>query len=155
MNITIEDLSTITKEVLTAVAGLTPTESSAPTRASTDQWLTGKIQINGKSSSELVLTCTAPLAARLAAAFFGETVSEEESDDATCALLELTNIMAGHVNALMAAPSRITLPQIEETVTSDPSATEEPPELLAAYTCDGEALVVTLRQVAPGRGLPT
>lgn len=154
MNVTIEDLCTITEDVLSTVIGLVPTAcNTTPAATRPDQWLEGRIEIHGRWSGELAIACGPQLAATLASAFFGEPVSVDRFEDANSALLELANILAGHVNALMAAPSRITLPHLAGTspATSEPVG-GRPPELIAAYSCGDQDLLVTLRETSARGG---
>lgn len=151
MNVTLADLGTITEDVLTTVVGLSPI-AGEPVAVDVDAagWLAGRIGIHGTYDAELAVQCSRALAGRIAAAFFGCPPSAAQAEDATDALLELANILAGHVNALMTAPSRITLPSaVVGSGQAAPLARGTPPDLAVAYACDGEGVVVTLRRL-PG-----
>lgn len=151
MNVTIEDLRTITEEVLTTVAGMCPCPTPGAAAPAAGSWLEGKIQIHGRCwHGELTVGCGPQLAAELASSFFGEPISLDRVEDTTAALLEVANILAGHVNALMASPSRITLPQMT-TPTPTPT-TAAGPALTASYSCGGQDLVVKLVETGGDRG---
>lgn len=153
MNITIEDLRTITEEVLTTVAGMTPCATAGAATPATGAWLEGKIQIHGRCfHGELTVGCGPQMAAALASSFFGEPISLDRVEDTTAALLEVANILAGHINALMASPSRITLPQMATPTSASTPAPAKGPALAATYACEGQDLVVTLAETGADRG---
>ncbi len=152
MNVSMQDLSMITEDVLQTVVGLAP-EALVPqgTSGPHPDWMSGKIEIHGKWSGELSISCGPETAGLLASAFFGDAAPANALEDATAALLELANILAGHVNALMEAPSRITLPH---SVTNAAPQSKLPlgtkSELAVAVSCAGKELLITLREMTSG-----
>lgn len=153
MNVTMQDLCSITEDVMTTVLGLAAIAAVTPrTAAPAAPWLESRIGIHGRWSGELTVACGPQLAALLASAFFGEPVSIDRVDDADAALRELANILAGHVNALMAAPSRISLPHSVGAAATTAAATGRVPDLIAAFCCEDQELLVTLRETTPPGG---
>jgi hypothetical protein len=148
VNITLEQLDSIVGDVLTTVGGLT-VERRRPDATPNEAWVASRIEIRGHELVELQLLSGRALAATLASAFFGEAVAVDCDDDVNAAMLELANIVAGHVGALMEPPRRIGSPVLDAT-----SATESAsaPDLVVAFTFAEDAVVVTMRVTAANAG---
>jgi len=151
MSVANGELRAVVEDVFSAASDLVLTQVADVDWQLHDGWLTGAVEIHGRSSSELAITCPRPLAAAMASAFFGQGISEDHEADMISALLEVANIMAGHVNGLMAAPSQITVPRIVSAELESVKLLKMP-ELAVAYLCNGEPLMVTLRNMGGAEG---
>jgi hypothetical protein len=149
VNLTLEQFDSIVSDVFTTVAGLT-VQRRQPDLTAGEAWVTSQIEIRGPERVELQLTCGRGLAATLASAFFGGPVPASCHDDVGAAMLELANIVAGHVAALMDAPRRIACPVL---VGPAEELDFTAPDLVVAYAFEDDVAVVTVR-VHADRGEP-
>ncbi len=148
MTILLQDLHTVVEDVLSTIFGMAPVPRDiASSEGKHDEWMVSRIEIHGVWAGELAVTCGPALAATLASSFFGEKVAVGQLEDASAAMLELTNILAGHVNSMMEAPSRISMPQMATGMDTLTAIHTNAPELVTAYSCDGENILVTLRDL--------
>lgn len=108
MSVTSEDLGRIVTEVWRDILSL----ETVPAEASEPGELTGCIQITGAFRGAVVLSVPLAMARAAAAAMFAldpSAVGEAEERDA---IGELTNMIGGHVKAMVPSVSQLALPAV-------------------------------------------
>ena len=123
-----------------------PLDSAADAGSPKDLAITGCIHIDGAWHGAVMLQCGEELATALAGELFrSDTPTPDEVSDA---IGELTNMLAGNIKALLAEPSRISLPTVAWG--DDYALTVRGTTLVSTvpFRCEGSPMVVTLLQQA-------
>jgi chemotaxis protein CheX len=102
------DIARIVQDVWSQVLNLEaqPAEDEGPCE------LTGCIQITGAWRGAVVVSMPRQLARLAAAAMFQIEAAAVGEDECRDALGELTNMLGGHVKAMVASPSQLALPAV-------------------------------------------
>lgn len=119
-------------------------EPSGPLEPSTAQTATATIHITGTTNVSVVLSCSATMAHRAAAAMFDLDEAELTDEEVADAFGEIVNIVGGNLKCLLPEPSELSLPTVTQgagIVVSIPGA-----HLLERVDlgCEGERVGITL-----------
>jgi chemotaxis protein CheX len=106
--------------------------------------LTGCIQITGAWQGAVTVECSGGLARRVASIMFGTDTAELTPDQVSDALGEMTNMIGGHIKALLPEPSYLSMPAV--TVGTDYlfSVHGGRPAFQRSFTCEGNPFQITL-----------
>ena len=112
MTINREQIADIARSVWASCLGLTLRDLEISESAATDDRhsASATVQISGSWNGSVILSCSAPLARKAAAAMF--ELAEDDLDDGEVAdaLGELVNIIGGNLKCLLPEPSQLSLP---------------------------------------------
>ncbi len=136
------DIIEIAQTIWETVFGL-PLEAGSGGTIGTDPAMTGSVQIDGAWEGAVMLQCPQVLADRLTKVLF-EGEGSPAPDDVRDAMGELTNMLAGNVKALLAEPSRISLPTVAFGADYELSVVGTTAVARVPFTCEGSPLTVTL-----------
>lgn len=143
MNVTDDDICTLSAEVWASILGLDAVATGADPTEVEERTLTGCVHITGGPwEGTVTLECPTPLASAAAAAMFGMTVDElgrEEIDDA---LGELANMTGGGVKALVPGPSTLSLPTVVEGLSYTVTVPGSDLVRAVVLACEGSQFVV-------------
>ncbi len=143
MELSKEDVSSITQSVWTTVLGLKARDErvrgALPSGA-----LGASVQIRGGWSGELVLMCSQRLARRAAGIVFDVPPDGASGDDVSDALGELANMIGGSVKALLAEGASLSVP-IVRPYDSEPRT--EKGMCAVTFDCEGERLAVFVLEI--------
>lgn len=149
MDITQEDLESITDNVWMSTMGLSVTPLiDRPTIATDAGTLTGVIEIDGAWRGSVTVACSRVLASLAARVFFGLTDDPNTEPTATQiedALAEVTNMTGGNLKAIFPEPCVLSMPQVVSAM--DPSRL--PGRVIGdvAFECSGEPFLVQVREL--------
>lgn len=108
------------------------------------------VHITGAWQGAVTLACSASFAARAASIMFalpaGHQADTTETQDA---LGELTNMIGGNVKALLPEPCMLSLPAIVEGADYSTRIPHARRVAFASFTCEGEAVSVSLLERIP------
>jgi chemotaxis protein CheX len=140
-----ESISEAVERVWSTMLGLhaTTNELSVVNRLKPTM-LTGCIQITGAWQGAVTLECSGGLARRVASIMFGEDVCEITADQVNDALGELTNIVGGHIKALLPEPSDLSMPAVTEGTDYFFSVPGSRQMAQMSFTCEGKPFQVTI-----------
>lgn len=128
-----------------------PLEAGSGGTLGTDPAMTGAVQIDGAWEGAVMLQCPRVLADRLTSVLF-QGDGSPTPDDVRDAMGELTNMLAGNVKALLAEPSRISLPTVALGADYELSVVGTQAVATVSFTCEGSPLTVTVLERVPGSG---
>ena len=114
--ITANQIESIVNEVweaYTSVRLRIPMQRSGEPREA-DDFVTGRVFINGAWRGSVEVECSRPLAVRAAASMLGGDAEAMSVSDLKDALGELTNIIGGNIKSLLPGPSHLSLPAVWE-----------------------------------------
>jgi chemotaxis protein CheX len=142
-------ITEIVQSIWTTILAL-PLEEAGPGDSPSEPTVTCFVHLEGAWEGAVVLRCSETLAGRIAAAMIGST-DEPDPAEVSDAIGEITNIIAGHVKALLPHPCHITLPVVALGRDYQLQMLGTQPVAEAAFACEREPFVVTvLRSVAQG-----
>ena len=114
MTINREQIAEIARSVWASFLGMTLSDLEIPESAATNEWhsASATVQISGSWNGSVILSCSAGLARKAAAAMF--ELAEDNLDDGEVAdaLGELVNILGGNLKCLLPEPSQLSLPTV-------------------------------------------
>jgi chemotaxis protein CheX len=147
---TLEDsICEITENVWSSVLGLPVTRTIG---LISEPGITGCVQIAGAWQGAVILRCGAELADRAATIVFEtEATTKDQLQDV---LAELSNMMGGNIKALMAEPSRLSLPTV---IDGTNYLARMPGSRLVselAFDCEGHRFLVTVLEKDPEQESP-
>jgi CheY-specific phosphatase CheX len=128
-----------------------PLEAGSGGTLGTDPAMTGAVQIDGAWEGAVMLQCPRVLADRLTSVLF-QGDGTPTPDDVRDAMGELTNMLAGNVKALLAEPSRISLPTVALGADYELSVVGTEAVATVSFTCEGSPLTVTVLERVPESG---
>ena len=128
-----------------------PLEAGSGGTLGTDPAMTGAVQIDGAWEGAVMLQCPRVLADRLTTVLF-QGDGTPTPDDVRDAMGELTNMLAGNVKALLAEPSRISLPTVALGADYELSVVGTHAVATVSFTCEGSPLTVTVLERVPDAG---
>lgn len=123
-----------------------PLETEVEMASPDDPVVTGCISIDGAWNGAVTLQCGERLADVLAGQLFRSP--SPSPDEVRDAIGEITNMLAGNIKALVAEPSRISLPTVVFGGDYALTVRGTKPVSAVPFRCDGSALVVTLLEQA-------
>jgi chemotaxis protein CheX len=139
-------ITEIVQSIWTTILAL-PLEEAEPGDSPSEPTVTCFVQIEGDWEGAVVLRCSETLARRVAAAMIG-TADAPDPAEVTDAVGEVTNIIAGHVTALLPAPCHITLPVVALGRDYQLQMLGTHPVAEATFACHRETFVVTVLRSA-------
>jgi chemotaxis protein CheX len=130
--------------VWSSVLGLLVTRSAGTLD---DPALTGCVQVTGAWQGAVVLRCATGIVDRAATIVFDtHAATQEQLHDV---LAELANMVGGNIKALMAEPSRLSLPTIVDGASYLTRVPGSHPVAEVTFECDGHRFLVTVLEQDP------
>lgn len=111
-------------------------------------FLTGCVLINGAFEGGVTIQMPLPTARYLAGLMFGMETDDVSDEETTDAIGELANMVGGNLKALVAQPSKISLPSVTEGTDYRVTIPGTAVAHRCTFVCEGMPVLVSLH--APG-----
>lgn len=141
-----EDIREIAASIWETLFSL-PLTSEPDAGAMSEPVVTGCVHIEGEWNGAVMLQCDSALAGTLAGELFRSPMPSP--DEVRDTVGELTNMLAGNIKALLAEPSRISLPTVALGADYALTVVGAEPISVVAFRCADAPLLVTLLQRQP------
>ena len=106
--------------------------------------LTGCIQISGAWTGGVILSCSAELARKIAAAMFDMDPSEAALDEIQDALGELVNMIAGNFKNTLEGSCELSLPAVTQGFVYSVTIPGTKVDVQAEFRCEGEPVILKI-----------
>lgn len=143
MQLTSDDISTLTLQVCESILGL-PIETDGPSVDSHEVPVSGTVWITGAWDGAVAIRCSRGLARTVSGAMFDTRPDDASSDEIDDAIGEIANMIGGNIKSLLPGPSKLSLPSVAHDELVADRQTQSGQSTTWNFVVNGEPFAVTM-----------